>query len=548
MGDFVFRSSDVIGFADASTDTYLSDCFVETDNYVSLRNMDDPRSIVLGRTGAGKTALLRHLWEKNDRVIQVKPEALALAHISNSTILSGLSELGVKLDIFFRLLWRHVFVVEIIRAAFSINTEERKKSFLEKIRQYFGGEKKNHAGALEYLEKWSGTFWKDTDYRVRELTTRLESDLQSSIEASLPGLKLGGGAAQKLEESQRIEVIQRAQEVVNRVQIRELSEVMDMLAAALEEEDKSYFIVVDRLDENWVEDGLRYLLVRALVETVRDFAKIKRAKLIVVLRRDLIDRVFRKTRDAGFQEEKYRAHYLPVMWSKDSLVSLLDARLSKLARSRGKKAISAREVMGEKIDGELALDYIVDRTMLRPRDAITFVNLAIQRSEGRPRFSAQAIREAEGDYSRDRLRSIADEWFPDYPNLLRAAEFLKKRTPSFALGDLLGEVGDFCCNWQIYGFDHVDDLSNETERVVNAATSAEDWLKKTIYTLYVTGIVGLKIETYDGVCWAFHDARTVSLVELRADTRVTIHKALWRVWGIQESRSPAIGEAIEIER
>ena len=49
-----------------------------------------------------------------DNVIEVQPESLALAYISNSTILQFVHDLGVNLNIFFRLLWRHVFTVEIL--------------------------------------------------------------------------------------------------------------------------------------------------------------------------------------------------------------------------------------------------------------------------------------------------------------------------------------------------------------------------------------------------------------------------------------------------
>ena len=113
---FRFRKHDIVGAADAEDDLdFLRSCFIDTGSLRVLKNCADPRRIVLGRTGSGKTALLKRLAEAEERVIEVHPESLSLGYISNSTILRFFSSLGVNLDIFFKLLWRHVFTVEILK-------------------------------------------------------------------------------------------------------------------------------------------------------------------------------------------------------------------------------------------------------------------------------------------------------------------------------------------------------------------------------------------------------------------------------------------------
>jgi len=59
--------------------------------------------------------LMQFASKEATHVIGIKPESLALNYISNSNILDFVLQLGVSLDIFFRLLWRHVFVVEVLR-------------------------------------------------------------------------------------------------------------------------------------------------------------------------------------------------------------------------------------------------------------------------------------------------------------------------------------------------------------------------------------------------------------------------------------------------
>ena len=72
---FRFRQHDNIGVADAEQDhAFLRQCFIDTGEVAILSDSHDPRGIALGRTGAGKTALLRHFSETVEKVIEVKPE------------------------------------------------------------------------------------------------------------------------------------------------------------------------------------------------------------------------------------------------------------------------------------------------------------------------------------------------------------------------------------------------------------------------------------------------------------------------------------------
>ena len=96
---FVFKNTDKVGAADADEDIYLDECFVDTGYLDILKDCSDPRSIVLGRTGTGKTALLKMLCEKNERTVKINPENLALQYLTNSTILPKLLDVGVDLDI-----------------------------------------------------------------------------------------------------------------------------------------------------------------------------------------------------------------------------------------------------------------------------------------------------------------------------------------------------------------------------------------------------------------------------------------------------------------
>ena len=266
----------------------------------------------------------------------------------------------MKLDIFFKLLWRHVFAVELIKHHFKIWREPDKNSFLERIKSYFVDDNKSKE-ALEYLETWGKRFWEETEYRIKEVTTKLENDLKVAVETKFPKISFSVSATDELSGEMKTEIIQRAQHVVNKVQIRQLSDIIYLIDKVLSDPQKSYFIVIDRLDEDWIEDRLRYRLIRALIETVKDFRKIRYAKIVVALRLDLIERVFKLTRDSGFQEEKYESLYLPIEWNKLSLADILDSRIDYLIRQRfTQQKVTYRDLLPSKIEKKPPFEYIVE--------------------------------------------------------------------------------------------------------------------------------------------------------------------------------------------
>jgi polynucleotide 5'-kinase involved in rRNA processing len=98
---FRFRKHETIGTEGAEEDReFLSSCFVDTGDFSVLQDTESPKCIVVGRTGAGKTALLSLLQQREEHYVSLEPDQLSLQYLSNSSIIRHLEELGVELDLF----------------------------------------------------------------------------------------------------------------------------------------------------------------------------------------------------------------------------------------------------------------------------------------------------------------------------------------------------------------------------------------------------------------------------------------------------------------
>ncbi len=181
---FKFLKSDHIGAPGAEEDVeFLKNCFLETGDLSILQNVNDHRRILLGRAGSGKTALISKLnWECPEQIINIEPESLALTYISNSTILKFFYEIGVNLEPFFKLLWRHIFTIEILSKYSNYDNEQL--PITDWLMRIFGTDDKRYKKikeSINYIKKWGESFWENTEFRVKEITQYVEKNLGSRL-------------------------------------------------------------------------------------------------------------------------------------------------------------------------------------------------------------------------------------------------------------------------------------------------------------------------------------------------------------------------------
>lgn len=529
-----FRRNSSIGAMDAESDErFLRDCFVNTGDLATLLDCSDAKRIVVGRVGAGKSALLNRILDSTENAFEVRAENLSLNYISNSDIIQFFEAIGVKLDLFYQLLWRHVFAVELLKRRYKI-TEREPQAFLQSFFDLFNRDPAKKR-AIQYLQSWGSEFWQDTELRIKELTSKFEDRLSGSISGSpLNPITLNASTARTIGEDIRSEIVHKAQSIVNSNQVRELGEIIDFLASdVFTDQLNRYYIVIDRLDDSWVDDRIRYKLIRALIETIRAFHKIRPTKIIIAIREDLLRRVFDETRDAGFQEEKYDSLFLRIRWKKAQLKELLDLRIAHLVREQyTQRPVYFNDVFKTPIRNEPAIDYVVDRSLYRPRDVIAFVNCCIELCEGKEFVPPSTIQDAEEKYSAGRLRSLGDEWRSELPGLTEYVEILRNRPANFKYSEInIGVFEQFMTD--IFpDLRPTDPLRTYIDEYTQTKRSANNCLIQVLKLLYLTSVIGIKPQAIDRVSWSYLEDRGISDGQYKAAATIYPHKMLWRALDI----------------
>lgn len=530
-----------IGNAAAEDDeVFLFENFVRHDSYEVATDFDDPRFLLVGRTGAGKTAVLKHIEKYNERVINIEPKELSLKYISNSTIMQFLTALGVKLDLFYDLIWRHVIATELIKAHFGLDDQASTGNFLADL---VGGLSSKRKKAIEYLTSFGDEFWTDVDARVTQVTKTFEQTLELTAGVKAEVVDAGLKSLSKLTNEEQSEIRRRSQKVISELKIQELGEVIGWLSEEVfTDPQKKWFLIVDELDTSFVSEEMRYPLIMALIETAKKFRRVKNVRFNIAIRADLLERTFRSNEDVGFQWEKYEGNLNVLTWDKSQLEELLDLRISSLYRRQYSKQtkVGLTDLFPEKVQGRPPKDYILSRTLMRPRDAIAFVNDCLARGVGKAALSAADVKKAENSYSDKRFRALEDEWKSDHPLLRLYVSVLRGQPSRFRLSDVSMDV--FASVYtEIF-----DSNCWDEDRVAMAAYHAGDlgagvshqFVFALVSALYKIGIIDIKprgapekLSVVDG------SKQLLAVEDVRDDTLILVPPMLWQFLNVRPAKA-----------
>lgn len=318
-----------------------------------------------------------------------------MQYIHGSAVLRELVSWGVNLEIFYKFLWRHVCILEIIRMRFGathdvpplihraialVSTSRRDEQYAKEVAQ-------------NYLREYGEQFWVTADTRIKKIVDEIELKVKADdkLGVHLGSKAAGAGLSSERSQGSRVaqkvesELIERAQNIVTDYLIPNLKHVIELLGkAGFNDPQRKYYLLIDDLDKNWMPDDALYLdLTKSLLHTVYDLNRsspLKGVKIIVALRENIYHRVFQKATIHEPQREKWLDVQIRLNWNRFELEHLVDKRVSEVYKAQYTQEVPRfRDLLplAKKRTKEEALDFIFDRTFMRPRDVIDFVNTAL---------------------------------------------------------------------------------------------------------------------------------------------------------------------------
>lgn len=504
-------------------DEYLAECFIKTPAYDDLTNFDSSRMIALGRTGAGKTAILKGIQNNFGKTTEIDPVDISMEYISGSTVLQFLDEIGADLDLLFQVIWKHVLCVEYIRLRYNIKDQSKWQGCLRRLEDAVRQDDRRLA-ALNYLKQYDGKFWVSADENLKEIIEKINDKLAGEI-----GFKkyIGGGIGRDLSLEEKRTIISRFKQIVTADQLTILSNLISLLADDEDKHGPKSFILIDKLDEQWVEDRIRFRMIRALIEALRRFRKIRRLKIVVALRTDVLERVLQETTTSTFQREKHDDYAVELRWTPVLLMQVVKERLEYLSqRKLGGKLLTFNELFPTKIGTQTLAAYIVERTLHRPRDFIAYINLCLKAAEGRKDVTASIVRGVEREYSNGRVQALVDEWKGAFPCMQAALHYIARFSLNVSVQELLqsNSLEDLIEATLINEENSRDPTYAFADAYFNGSEGAGlDFIRQIVQILYRVGAIGVRKTPGDKIRYSHVDQPTINFTEIELGSTVRLH-------------------------
>ncbi|MCK0197397.1 hypothetical protein MWN34_10780 [Ancylobacter sp. 6x-1] len=476
--------------------TTLSQYFLKTSQYD--RALRGDVNLVVGRKGSGKTALFIRVrdkirMDKRNIVVDLKPEGYQLLKLKDD-ILSYLTE-GARQHLI-TAFWEYLILLEVTY------------KLLEKDRNTY---KFNHEINELYLELDAAyrvdNFSAEGDFSERLLTLSQRISEQYSA-------RYGRDDARKL----------TTQQVTELLYTHDLRKLRDRVSRYLEKKE-SVWVLFDNLDKGWSTQGVDVIdaiALRCLIDAGRKVEReMQRAghlfRCIVFVRNDVYEHLMANSADYG---KEMRA---TLDWTDpDMLREMLRLRL--VSGLDGKAAEVSFEQIWPTIctshyHGEESSTFIIDRSLMRPRNVLKIFNHArgFASNFNRARISEGDIEKGMRAYSQDLLIELDRE-----------------------LGDVLPSAKDL-----LYHFIDAPSVLDTAalHNIVREAGIEQEVAEGVVDFLLYYGVLGVRTENSD--LFIFNVAYDLKALKIRAkrggaDTLYLINPAFGPALGLKEFKQEVV--------
>lgn len=395
------------GAIDAENDERLIEYFYRTTIIDELFTYQ--KSIIIGRKGSGKTAIYKYIQneKKNNCTALLFKDYPWRTHDRYKNTIVSERESYVNS-------WTFFFYIEIFKKIIelrdSISTNKGRK-------------------AIKKLEKWIKRNWGSINFDHREIMSPQKFKFLFSLNPQILGCSLGSISRDLTEKDDMSSTLTEYN--------RKLQKITTSL---MEDFQNEILLAFDELDLSYSSSDLDYKnrLIGLLLATYNFYNIFKqKIKIFVFLRNDIFNLL-------DFQDKnKVKDNMIVFLdWDSESVESALS--LKSLISNRIKNNINSQSDNFERNWNEifesnnigrnqLKWNFIIERTFIRPRDVIKFMNLALEQAKARLKNSPESIDKITNEdihsirqkYSTYIFEELKDEIMSKYPIYDKYLEILR---------------------------------------------------------------------------------------------------------------------------
>ena len=209
------------------------------------------------------------------------------------------------------------------------------------------------------------------------------------------------------------------------------------------------------------------------------------------------------------QDEKDQSLIYAVSWNKSEIRSIIDMRLNHLIKNKyqGSRTVTMRDIFHFMIDEVKADDYILDRTMLRPRDAISFINYCLKECDGNVSMDKDIVLMAEEKFFSSRKRALVSEWVSIYKNISEYVDSLSiLKHSNFSLDSISEDNKNEVLTYILDRAPSENESELHTKIIMNFDELMKVW--------FIVGVIGIK-KTDTLIIYSSYDKPDLDITDMK---------------------------------
>jgi hypothetical protein len=458
---------------------FLDKVFLKTSFF--HRAKESQREVVIGRKGAGKSAICLMLKKAFDSesvtTILITPKALSQQKLEQ------LKTSSINPDESYVLSWKYALLVTI---GLKVLELARRPKGLKQVKEV----KRN----FKHIRK----FLADNDEIEKTFVEKATKGASIFSKFSIKAYGVEGSA-----ETRQLQAQKDAATELEKFQSA-LETVLTGLGQA------KIVILIDKVDEVWNQTKESEMMIVGLIKAVHDLnSTLRQTHFILFLRSDIYDTL--KFNDA----DKLHSLEERLDWKDDELKHLVATR-GKVSAGLLNSDIDElwEAVFDRTVNGEPSFNYLLNRTLKRPRELIQFCNNALAEAQDNrnDHITAQNILKAEKQYSNWKLKDLASEFAVQYPYLEEVLALFQGFKVEFSP-------------------DEFDKRFQETKAKLSNPDLQAVSTERMLQTLFIVGFLGAQVS--EKSIFVYDDP----LILLPQQRQIVVHSAYHLALGLQKSSS-----------